>query len=435
MTDTDVWVANELGQSVSRIDRTSGRVREHPRRGRPVHGRRLGRARPGSTTRTRARSRGSTSTPTASRGSTSRAPRGRWRWSRHESGWPPARSAAPNTKEEHSSSPSTARTRAPSIPASVRCAVEDRHSCGTSTTASWRSGSPVDVAQRRWSPISRPSYPVPSDGGLTYIFTIRAGIRYSTGSEVQASDFVIGLRRALADWGASSRLRQGRRRHAVHAAEPALPGNCDLRRGAVPTTPTRRLTIRLTEPDPDFLSPSWPFSVVPTPAGLPLEDVDSTRRARDRALPDLRMWTERQLHPLPQPVLRASGRSRPSPPPTPTASSSGSSRRREQASADVLAGVADVTTVSAADIGQLGGHAELLHQLRELQHRLCLPERQGPARSTTARPGRPSTTRSTGAPSSRCTGLGTRGADLSCQLLPSWLLRLAPVLPVPDRPG
>ena len=26
MTDTDVWVANELSQSVSRIDRTSGRV-------------------------------------------------------------------------------------------------------------------------------------------------------------------------------------------------------------------------------------------------------------------------------------------------------------------------------------------------------------------------------------------------------------------------
>ena len=41
------------------------------------------------------------------------------------------------------------------------------------------------------------SVPQPTDGGRTYVFTIRAGIRYSTGAEVQASDFVLGFRRAL----------------------------------------------------------------------------------------------------------------------------------------------------------------------------------------------------------------------------------------------
>ena len=39
--------------------------------------------------------------------------------------------------------------------------------------------------------------PETTDGGRTYVFTIRSGIRYSTGAEVTASDFVRGMQRAL----------------------------------------------------------------------------------------------------------------------------------------------------------------------------------------------------------------------------------------------
>src|SRR6266542_1945416 len=39
--------------------------------------------------------------------------------------------------------------------------------------------------------------PAPTDGGLTYRFTLRRGIRYSTGAQVRASDFRIALRRGF----------------------------------------------------------------------------------------------------------------------------------------------------------------------------------------------------------------------------------------------
>ena len=39
--------------------------------------------------------------------------------------------------------------------------------------------------------------PTPTDGGRTYIFNLRPGIRYSTGAEVRASDFELGVQRAL----------------------------------------------------------------------------------------------------------------------------------------------------------------------------------------------------------------------------------------------
>ncbi len=47
--------------------------------------------------------------------------------------------------------------------------------------------------------------PLPSDGGRTYTFELRPGIRYSTGAEVKASDIVRGVERAVA-FGAAPHL-------------------------------------------------------------------------------------------------------------------------------------------------------------------------------------------------------------------------------------
>ena len=56
--------------------------------------------------------------------------------------------------------------------------------------------------------------PEPSDGGRTYVFEIRPGIRYSTGAVVQPSDFVRGIERALRpDSGVGERSRDHRSRH------------------------------------------------------------------------------------------------------------------------------------------------------------------------------------------------------------------------------
>ena len=41
------------------------------------------------------------------------------------------------------------------------------------------------------------SLPAPTDGGRTYAFQLRRGLRYSTGAAVHASDFRRGLERVL----------------------------------------------------------------------------------------------------------------------------------------------------------------------------------------------------------------------------------------------
>ena len=62
--------------------------------------------------------------------------------------------------------------------------------------------------------------PRPADGGTTYTFTLRPGIRYSNGTPVRASDFRRGIQRQLS-FGASSRLLRGHPRRAGVPPKPA----------------------------------------------------------------------------------------------------------------------------------------------------------------------------------------------------------------------
>src|SRR5262249_3147447 len=70
--------------------------------------------------------------------------------------------------------------------------------------------------------------PVPTDNGLTYTFTLRSGLRYSTGVPVMASDFRRGFERLFAtrspDAGVYSALRGA-------DACLRLPKACDLSEG------------------------------------------------------------------------------------------------------------------------------------------------------------------------------------------------------------
>jgi len=96
--------------------------------------------------------------------------------------------------------------------------------------------------------------PEPSEDGLTWEFTLREGLTYSDESEVRASDFERGIRRARA-------LNPGARR--AFARVRAISAN----------ERTRRVRIQLERPDPLLpyaLASPW---ASPVPAGTPSQEL------------------------------------------------------------------------------------------------------------------------------------------------------------------
>jgi YVTN family beta-propeller protein len=112
--------------------------------------------------------------------------------------------------------------------------------------------------------------PQPTDGGKTYTFRIRPGIRYSTGETVRASDFRRAFERVLQlgdEYGAYF-LESLVGTEACVAA----PRRCDLSRGVVADDQARTLTLLLTKPDPE-LPAKLAFSFfVAVPSGTASKD-------------------------------------------------------------------------------------------------------------------------------------------------------------------
>ena len=106
--------------------------------------------------------------------------------------------------------------------------------------------------------------PTPSDGGRTYTFTVRDGVRFSTGRPVRPSDIKRGIERSL-------------------NAEQAAFGLLDGIESIAADDANRTIVIRLRRPDPDFLYRlALPFaSAVP-----PGTRAAAERRGGDGALPD-----------------------------------------------------------------------------------------------------------------------------------------------------
>ncbi|MFI6407180.1 ABC transporter substrate-binding protein [Streptomyces sp. NPDC050548] len=117
--------------------------------------------------------------------------------------------------------------------------------------------------------------PRPTDGGRTYTFTLRRGIRYSDGRIVRPADFRRGVQRALTAGGGNPMFFTG---IVGGAACLDHPGHCDLSRGITTDDTTSTVTFRLTAPDPDFLG-KLTLLVVPTPPGTP------TRKLGDHRIP------------------------------------------------------------------------------------------------------------------------------------------------------
>jgi YVTN family beta-propeller protein len=112
--------------------------------------------------------------------------------------------------------------------------------------------------------------PRPADGGRTYTFTLRRGIRYSNGTPVRASDFRRGLQRQLS-FGDEPGYYQ-----AILGA-PACqlnPKRCDLSAGIITDDAAGTVTFHLSQADPDFLDKLALLMAAPAPPGAASHPMD-----------------------------------------------------------------------------------------------------------------------------------------------------------------
>ena len=109
------------------------------------------------------------------------------------------------------------------------------------------------------------SLPSPTDGGHTYTFLLRPGIRYSTGRPVQATDFRSTFERDYALGSAGNEYNE-----IVGGAQcQKRPKRCDLSRGIVADDAAHTVAFHLVRPDPDFLYKlAFPAAYV-LPSGTP----------------------------------------------------------------------------------------------------------------------------------------------------------------------
>jgi peptide/nickel transport system substrate-binding protein len=110
------------------------------------------------------------------------------------------------------------------------------------------------------------SLPKPTDGGKTYLFHIRKGIKFSNGQVMKPSDFVRTFERQFTVPGPTSFYS------GIVGASKCSTKGCDLTKSVVADDNGYTLTIHLTAPDPEFLDKlALPFAyVVPGNTSLKL---------------------------------------------------------------------------------------------------------------------------------------------------------------------
>ena len=117
------------------------------------------------------------------------------------------------------------------------------------------------------------SLPAPANGGRTYAFRIRPGIRYSDGQRLWASDFRRGVERLFRVHSPGTTYYAGLVGAAACAQHPA---GCDLSRGIVTDDATGSVVFHLAAPDPDFLFNLTQFAFgAPVPPGTSDQETDS----------------------------------------------------------------------------------------------------------------------------------------------------------------
>jgi peptide/nickel transport system substrate-binding protein len=105
------------------------------------------------------------------------------------------------------------------------------------------------------------SIPVPTNGGKTYVFHIRRGIKFSNGQTLKPSDFVTTFERQFTVPGPTSFYS------SIVGANKCSTKGCSLTKGVVANDSAYTLTINLTAPDPELMDQlSLPFAFA-VPAG------------------------------------------------------------------------------------------------------------------------------------------------------------------------
>ena len=114
--------------------------------------------------------------------------------------------------------------------------------------------------------------PTPTDGGRTYTFRLRPGIRYSNGEPLRARDFRRALERLFR---VGSHGRDYFKR--IRGAAACTVARCDLARGVVTDDAARTVTFHLASPDPNFLPNLGTGGLAsPVPARTPWHAVTTT---------------------------------------------------------------------------------------------------------------------------------------------------------------
>ena len=108
------------------------------------------------------------------------------------------------------------------------------------------------VASTQLVPDLAVALPNPSDGGRTYRFVLRRGIRFSNGTPLRASDISRGLKRTILAPGILSGYFADIIGAAGCPGHP--PGQCDLSEGIQTNDAAGTVTFHLARPDPDFLA-------------------------------------------------------------------------------------------------------------------------------------------------------------------------------------
>ncbi len=116
--------------------------------------------------------------------------------------------------------------------------------------------------------------PAVTDGGRTYRFTLRRGVRFSDGREVGVADVVASLQRIFRVSGPNAASWYG----IIVGAQACLaqPAGCTLDGGVVADAESNSITIHLTRPDSEFAQKlALPFAAV-LPADTPARDLGTT---------------------------------------------------------------------------------------------------------------------------------------------------------------
>jgi peptide/nickel transport system substrate-binding protein len=116
--------------------------------------------------------------------------------------------------------------------------------------------------------------PKPEDGGKTYVFTLRHGIKFSTGAEVTPEDVVATFTRLFK----VSSPNAGSWYNVIVGADACLktPATCTLAGGVVADDKANTITFHLTQPDSEFFYKlATPFGSI-LPANTPPKDQGTT---------------------------------------------------------------------------------------------------------------------------------------------------------------